>query len=99
MVTVFYLWRRNKPIWFAFIPMVVMIIMPVWALWWQMFNPSSGWWTTQKYLLFTIGMITMILQVWMIVEGLMVWRSAKGVLEKTLPPLPAKETTQAAGSG
>jgi len=99
MVTVFYLWRRNKPIWFAFIPMVVMIIMPVWALWWQMFNPSSGWWTTQKYLLFTIGMITMILQVWMIVEGLMVWRSAKGVLEKSLPPLPAKETTQAAGSG
>ena len=28
MVTVFYLWRRNKPIWFAIIPMVIMLIMP-----------------------------------------------------------------------
>jgi len=32
MVTVFYLWRRNKPIWFAAAPMVVMLIMPAWAM-------------------------------------------------------------------
>lgn len=38
MVVVFYLWRRNKPIWFAVVPMIVMIVMPAWALLWQMFN-------------------------------------------------------------
>ncbi|MEC9005177.1 MAG: carbon starvation protein A [Planctomycetota bacterium] len=48
MVIVFYLWRRNKPIWFAFIPMIIMLIMPAWALIWQLFhtNPDpalSGW--------------------------------------------------------
>ena len=48
MVIVFYLWRSNKPIWFAFIPMIVMLIMPAWALLWQLFhqNPDpalSGW--------------------------------------------------------
>ena len=48
MVIVFYLWRRNKPIWFAFIPMIIMLIMPAWALIWQLFhtNPDpvlGGW--------------------------------------------------------
>ena len=51
MVIVFYLWRRNKPIWFAAIPMVIMIILPAWALLWQMFTtaplkpdgPPGGW--------------------------------------------------------
>ena len=38
MVIVFYLWRRNKPVWFAAIPMIVMIILPAWALMWQMFT-------------------------------------------------------------
>ena len=43
MVTVFYLWRRNKPIWFVVIPMVIMIIMPAWTLCWQLFNSETGW--------------------------------------------------------
>jgi carbon starvation protein len=48
MVIVFYLWRRNKPIWFAFIPMIIMLIMPAWALIWQLFHtnpdPALGGW-------------------------------------------------------
>ena len=32
MVTAFYLWRRNKPIWFLVPPMILMVIMPAWAL-------------------------------------------------------------------
>lgn len=90
MVVVFYLWRRNKPIWFAVVPMVIMIVMPAWALGWQMFNSESGWYVQQNYLLLTVGLLIMGLQGWMVIEGLLIWRQAKGVLEEPLPPLEAK---------
>ena len=88
MVTVFYLLRRNLPIWFAVIPMVVMLIMPAWAMLWQMFNPDTGWLFTGKYLLFAFGIAVEALQVWMIVEGLITLRTARGNYPE-LPPLPA----------
>lgn len=91
MVTVFYLYRRNKPIWFALLPMLLMVVMPIWALSWQLFNAESGWWQQRNYLLLTIGIATLLLQFWMIVEAALAWSKAKGVLEEALPPLPAKE--------
>jgi len=96
MVTVFYLYRRNKPIWFALAPMLLMIVMPIWALGWQMFNSESGWWQQQNYLLLSIGSATMLLQWWMVAEALLAWPRARGVLEETLPPLPPIETTRLA---
>jgi len=104
MVIVFYLWRRGKPIWFAVIPMVAMLIMPAWALGWQLFNDHSGWawplvamlrgeqsWAWQQtHLLFAIGVGTLALQAWMIVEGLLIWPKVKGVMEEPLPPLTNK---------
>lgn len=96
LVTVFYLYRRNKPIWFALAPMLVMIVMPIWALSWQLFNEETGWWKTGNYLLFTIGGATMLLQLWMIAEAVIAWPRAKGVLEEVLPPLkPATESMEA----
>ncbi len=88
MVTVFYLWRRNKPVWFAFIPMVLMLILPAWGLLWQMFHPEFGWWQSGDYLLLSIGGAVLCLQIWMIIEGILVWPRAKGILEVALPPLP-----------
>ena len=93
MVTVFYLARRNKPIWFVVLPMVVMILMPLWALLWNMFNAETGWWPQEKYLLFSIGSATILLQVWMVVEALLAWPKAKGVLEEALPPLAGRTAT------
>ncbi|MGB7345536.1 MAG: carbon starvation protein A [Pirellulaceae bacterium] len=98
MVTTFYLWRRNKPIWFVLIPMIIMVVMPSWALLWQLFNAESGWvgkmtdagwqWTLADHkLIGTIGLITFALQLWMIAEAIMMWPKAKGVLEQALPPL------------
>ena len=97
LVTLFFLWRRNKPLWFAFIPMVIMIIMPAWALLWSTFN-EHGWWNQMrdpdsdvlvwKSVLLVVFSISIIgLQIWMVVEGLIAWPKAKGVLEATLPPL------------
>ncbi|PHS09125.1 MAG: carbon starvation protein A [Blastopirellula sp.] len=92
MVLVFYLWRRKKPIWFALLPMIVMLIMPAWAMLWSMFNPD-GWLASGKYLLFAFGLGIMSLQVWMIIEAVLMWPKAKGMLEEALPPLPVKPDT------
>lgn len=90
MVTVFYLWRRNKPVMFAILPMLMMLFLPAWAMLWNMFNADSGWLWNEKYLLFGFGVAVMILQVWMVFEALMMFPRAKGVLEEALPPLPPK---------
>lgn len=113
MVIVFYLWRRNISVWFAAIPMTIMLIMPAWALVWQLFYSKSAWvnpildmvtgrpwaWSTD-HLLFAIGFATLCLQGWMIVEGLLLWRRARGVLEEALPPLdPARTVAASGGTG
>ena len=90
MVTVFYLWRRGKRIWFLLIPMVLMMIMPAWAMLWNMFNSGSGWWYHDKTLLFWTGAAILGIQVWMIVEGFLLLPKVKGILEEGLAPLPAK---------
>jgi len=97
MVTVFYLYRRNQPIWFALVPMIVMIVMPIWALSWQMFNPESGWWQGENYLLLSIGGATLLLQFWMVAEAIAAWPRAKGVLEESLPALPVGGQSQLSG--
>ena len=86
MVIVFYLVRRNKPIWFAFLPMIVMLLMPAWAMLYQMFDPTNGWLAKGNYLLFGFGVVVEVLQVWMIAEGFIAWKNAKGNYPE-LPPL------------
>ncbi len=99
MVTVFYLWRRNKPIWFVVIPMVIMIIMPAWALCWQLFNSETGWCQdfANHKLLATVGLITLGLQVWMVIEAILAWPKARGVLEESMPPLDPSRKLNASG--
>ena len=87
MVIVFYLLRRNRPIWFAVIPMIAMLVMPAWAMLWQMFNPN-GWLANGNYLLFGFGLAVEALQVWMIAEGLLICKKARGNYPE-LPPLDA----------
>ena len=91
MVIVFYLVRRNKPIWFAFLPMIVMLLMPAWAMLHQMFNPATGWLFKGNYLLFCFGLVVEGLQFWMIAEGVIAWRNARG----NYPELPPLETITA----
>lgn len=97
MVTVFYLWRRNKPVLFAVLPMLLMLLMPAWAMVWNIFNKESGWLWSQKYLLVTFGAAILGLQFWMVVEGLLVWPRVRGVVEEALPPL--KPATDVATTG
>jgi carbon starvation protein len=87
VVTVFYLWRRNRPVWFAVVPMVIMLIMPTWAMLWQMFNSQTGWFGAGKWLLFSTGVVILGLQLWMVLEAALLFPRIHGVLEEALPPL------------
>ncbi len=87
MVTVFYLWRRSKPVLFVLLPMLLMLFLPAWAMLWNMFNDQTGWLWKGDYVLFGFGVVVMILQIWMVVEALLMFPRSRGVLEEDLPPL------------
>lgn len=85
LVIAFYLWRRGIPVWFIIVPMIFMLIMPMWAMLWQVFiggtsNPS--WLSQGNWLLVSIAMITVLLEVWMIIEAIQVFPRAKGIIEQ-----------------
>ena len=83
LVITFYLWRRGRTIWFLVIPMVFMLIMPLWAMIHQLFV-APGWLVAEQpdYLLGGIGLATIALEIWMIIEALRLFPRAKGVIEE-----------------
>ncbi|MEM6331193.1 MAG: carbon starvation CstA family protein, partial [Planctomycetota bacterium] len=86
MVLVFYLVRRNLPAWFAILPMALMLVLPGWAMAHQVlfdFLPAG------KGLLVAFGLLILALQGWMVIEAILIWPKARGVLEEALPDLPS----------
>ena len=96
LVVAFFLWRRKRPVWFLTLPMIFMLIMPMWAMIWQLFvgeadNPS--WFSQQKWTLVAIGLATILLEIWMIAEALLMFPRVKGVMEaNALDSSPSDET-------
>ncbi|MEX0774404.1 MAG: carbon starvation protein A [Phycisphaeraceae bacterium] len=89
LVIGFWLWRRNKPIWFLVLPMLFMLIMPLAALAMQIFwgdGSSKAWVNEGRWVLLVIGLATLALEVWMIVEAVLLLPRVRGVLE-TPPPV------------
>lgn len=77
LVIAFYLIRRNKPIWFLIAPAALMLILPAWAMGWNMFHPETGWLASEKYLLLGFGISIQLLVVWLILEAAIALRHAK----------------------
>lgn len=88
MVLIFYLARRGRAVWFAVIPAVFMVLVPAYALLWNMFH-EGGWFNSDQpnYLLTGFGCVILGLQAWMVAECLILFPKARGVLEEGLPPL------------
>lgn len=84
IVTAFFLLRHKRPVWFLIPPMAIMLIVPGWAMLLQI----GDWYRAQNYLLFGFGLAILIVQLWIVVEGLLMWPRVKGVLPEPLPPLP-----------
>lgn len=84
LVIAFYLWRRGFPVWFIAVPMLFMLAMPLWAMTWQVAIGSAGdpaWLFGKKWLLATIAIVTIALEIWMIVEALLLFPKVRGVME------------------
>ncbi|MAG16540.1 MAG: carbon starvation protein A [Phycisphaerae bacterium] len=85
LVITFWMWRRKLPVWFMIIPMIFMLILPAWALLYQLFVQAVGqdvsWWASKNWLLIFIGLATLALEIWMIVEAVRLFPKVKGVLE------------------
>jgi len=86
MVITFWMWRRKLPVWFMVVPMIFMLILPAWALLYQIFVQAVGsetsWWADKNWLLIFIGLSALALEIWMIIEAIKAWPKAKGVLEE-----------------
>lgn len=89
LVVAFYLIRHKKPIWFLVPPLILMIVLPTWAMTYQLntFYQAGNW------LLVVMGGLVQFLQLWMVVEGILMWRRAKGILPAPLPPFKTARAT------
>lgn len=83
LVVAFYLSRHGRPIWFLLLPLVLMVVFPASA----MFIQIRGFYAEGNWLLFALGLFVEALQAWMLLEGALMWKRAKGVLPEPLPPL------------
>ncbi len=84
LVIAFYLWRRGIAVWFVILPMIFMLIIPMWAMIWQVFiggADSPSWLSQGKMLLVSIAVITLVLEVWMVIEAIRLFPRAKGIIE------------------
>lgn len=89
LVISFYLWRRGVTIWFLVLPMILMLVMPFWAMTWQVFvggedNPS--WWSQGNWMLVGIALATLALEIWMVIEAVRLFPRVKGVIEDGAVP-------------
>ena len=84
LVITFYLWRRGIAVWFVVLPMIFMLIIPMWAMIWQVFiggADTPSWLSQGKWLLVGIAVATLVLEVWMIIEAIKLFPRAKGIIE------------------
>ncbi len=81
LVITIYLARKKTPVAYTMIPMAFMIIMTGWA----MIINLKNFFVSGNWLLFFIGLCTMFLEIWMIIESLVVFNKVYG---KELEPTP-----------
>ncbi len=88
LVISFFLWRRGIPVWFIVVPMLFMLVIPAWAMlldlpqWLDAENPN--------WVAIIVGVSTLVLEAWMLIEALILWPKAKGVLEATATIVPGR---------
>ena len=81
LVILFWMKRKNLPIWFVAIPTVFMLIIPAWAMLYQVFVAAIGsnlsWIEQGQWLLVGMGLATIVLEIWMIWEAIRGWKKLK----------------------
>ncbi len=88
MVICFYLWRRNKPVLLVAMPLLLMLLMPAWAIIDDALIGSRGssFLGNGQWLLLGFAVGTLALEVWMIIEGILLFPRLRGIREAPAPP-------------
>ena len=83
LVILFWMRRRELPVWFIALPAVFMLLLPACALLLQMFHGDGAWITgkSPNLLLGAFGFATLALEAWIAWEAFKAWPKAKGILE------------------
>lgn len=77
LVVFIYLLKSKKPTINIFIPMIFVLLVTLWAMVGNFLEFVSG--ATPNYLLACVGGILIVLTVWLLVEGILVWKKIKKV--------------------
>ncbi|MDC0295521.1 carbon starvation protein A [bacterium] len=79
LVIAFFLWRRSTPVWFMIVPMIFMLVVPAWA----MLSDLPRWIRAEEpnWIAIFVGGSTLLLEIWMVIEAVILWPKVRGVLE------------------
>lgn len=83
IVITFYVRSTGKPFWFLVVPMLFMLVMPFWAMSLQLFAGAGGepsWWASGNGALIFIGTASLVLEVWLVIEAILMWRRTSRTL-------------------
>jgi carbon starvation protein len=77
IVITFYIRAKGKPVWFLVLPMIFMLVLPLWAMATQVFigtAAAASWLSSGQWTLVAIGTISIVLEVWLIIEASLLWK-------------------------
>jgi carbon starvation protein len=83
LVITIYLARKKVSLVYTMIPMIFMIFMTGWA----MIINLTNYYSSQDWLLFFIGLATILLEIWMIIESAIVFKSVYGEEAEAAPEM------------
>ena len=88
LVVSFYLRRRELPTWIASLPMAFMLAIPAWAL---IYNIDT-WLSGGSLGLVAVAMVMLAVELWLIIEGILLWGRIRGLLEPPAEPTTPSKT-------
>lgn len=86
LVILFWMLRNKMSVWFVCLPAFFMLILPAWAMGYQIFVQAIGstesWIEQGRWLLVSIGAASLLLEIWMLAEACAAWRRMPRNVEK-----------------
>ncbi len=81
LVIIFWMHRQRMPVWFILLPAFFMLVLPAWAMGYQIFGQAIGstqsWIDQERWLLVGIGSSALLLEAWMVIEAMTAWRKRR----------------------
>lgn len=93
LLILFWLLLTGRPLAFALLPAVFMLVVPMWALTLQAFIGTSAtpsWWASGNYLLAGLAAAALLLELWLVLEAIIAYRKLRADLRASPHPIETK---------